>query len=387
MTEFYLDANAGLPLRAEAAAEWERVALHAAGNPASLHRAGRRAQGELERARESLATLLHCASRELVFTSGATEACNLALLGMIRGRAALTGKKQNLLASHAEHPAVLGPLRVLQQEGHRLKLLPIDACGRVEQAALTAALREQAWDLLAMQWANNETGAVQPIGLIAEQLPNDTLWFCDSVQGFGKLPFDPALQRADSFVLSGHKFQAPHGIGAWVLREHVFFEAPITGGGHQGGRRPGTESPELAAALAVALSLACREQAEQERAWSQFGAALQQAVLDAFPDTVLHHPRQGPRLANTYNFGFPGLDGRMLLPALDAEGLAVSAGSACSSGSPEPSAVLLAAGVTEDLARASLRISFPPNWEASQAQLATAALIQALRRVYKVANR
>jgi cysteine desulfurase len=387
MTEFYLDANAGLPLRAEAAAEWQRVATHAAGNPASLHRAGRRAQGELERARESLATRLHCASRELVFTSGATEACNLALLGMIRGRASLTGKKQNLLASHAEHPAVLGPLRVLQQEGHRLHLLPIDSYGRVKRDALAAALLEQDWDLLALQWANNETGAVQPIAVAAEQLPSDTLWFCDSVQGFGKLPYDPALQRADSFVLSGHKFQAPHGTGAWVLREHVFFEAPMTGGGHQGGRRPGTESPELAAALAIALSLACREQPDQERAWLQFGEHLQQAVLEAFPDTVVHHPAEGPRLANTYNFGFPGLDGRMLLPALDAEGLAVSAGSACSSGSPEPSAVLLAAGVSETLARASLRISFPPSWEAAQAELATTALLQTIRRVYEVANR
>jgi cysteine desulfurase len=387
MTEFYLDANAGLPLRAEAAAEWQRVAMQAAGNPASLHRAGRRAQGELERAREGIAQLLHCASRELVFTSGATEACNLALLGMVRGRAALTGKKQELLASRAEHPAVLGPLRVLQQEGHRLQLLPIDACGRVDRAAMRTALCAQFWDLLAMQWANNETGAVQPIAELAELLPSDTLWFCDSVQGFGKLPFEPALQRADSFVLSGHKFQAPHGVGAWVLREHVFYEAPMTGGGHQGGRRPGTESPELAAALALALRLACAEQASQEIRWLELGQRLQAAVLEAFPETVLHHPSDGPRLANTYNFGFPGLDGRMLLPALDAEGLAASAGSACSSGSPEPSAVLLAAGVSEELARASLRISFPPGLGDAQAELAIAALLKTLRRVYEVANR
>lgn len=387
MTEFYLDANAGLPLRAEAAAEWHRVATQAAGNPASLHRAGRRAQGELERARESVAAQLHCASRELVFTSGATEACNLALLGMLRGRAALTGKKQNILASHAEHPAVLGPLRVLQQEGHRLKLMPIDANGRVPIDTLNAALAERPWDLLAMQWANNETGAVQPIDALADLLPSDTLWFCDSVQGFGKLPFDAALQRADSLVASGHKFQAPHGIGAWVLREHVFFEAPITGGGHQAGRRPGTESPELAAAFAVALQLAAQEQADQAHAWLRSGAELQAAILREFPDTTLHHPADGPRLANTYNFGFPGLDGRMLLPALDAEGLAVSAGSACSSGSPEPSAVLLAAGVSEELARASLRISFPPDWQATQARLATEALLHTLRRVYEVANR
>lgn len=387
MTEFYLDANAGLPIRAEAAAAWQRVATQAAGNPASLHRAGRRAQGELERARDRVAARLACASRELIFTSGATEACNLGLLGMVRGRAALTGKKQELLSSRAEHPAVLGPLRVLQQEGHRLHLLPLDAHGRVETGALRSALAEQHWDLVAMQWANNETGAVQAVDVLAETLPPDTLWFCDSVQGFGKLPITSALQRADSFVLSGHKFQAPHGIGAWVLREHVFFEAPITGGGHQGGRRPGTESPELAAAFATALELALDEQAEQARSWLSFGLELTQELRAAFPDLVLHHPADDQRLPNTYNIGFPGLDGRMLLPALDAEGIAASAGSACSSGSPEPSAVLLASGVSEELARASLRISFPPSWSAAQAKLASQTLCRAIQRVYEVANR
>lgn len=386
MSEIYLDANAGLPAREEAIAAWTQAAREAAGNPASLHRAGRRAHGELERAREVVAAQLHCASRELVFTSGATEACNLALLGMVRARARLLSRPLTLVSSLAEHPAVLGPLRVLQQEGHSLQLLPIDPLGRVDPDALRGRLAEP-FDLIALQWANNETGALQAIDLLTDLLPHEALWFCDSVQGFGKLGFDPALDRADSLVLSGHKFQAPHGIGAWVLRDDALFEAPLTGGGHQAGRRPGTENPELASALAVALALACREQPEQEVRWLQQTESLLADLREAFPQLVVHHPGSGARLPNTLNVGFPGLDGRMLLPALDAEGIAASAGSACSSGSPEPSAVLLAAGVDEDLARASLRISLPPGIDDETCREASRRLAATVARVYEVANR
>ena len=387
MTELYLDANAGLPAREEAIEVWQRVAREAAGNPASLHRAGRRAQGALERAREVLATHLRCSARETVFTSGATEACNLALFGLVRGQSALLSRPLHLLSSAAEHPAILGPLRALQQEGHRLELLPIDAQARVDSAALQNRLQSGEVDLLALQWANNETGAVQDLATAAAQLGDSTLWVCDAVQGFGKLAWDPALERADSLILSGHKFRAPHGIGAWMLRDDCVFEAPLVGGGHQGGRRPGTENPELAAALATALELAVAEQADLATAWTEATEALFAALKEAFPTLIPHHPVAGPRLPNTINLGFPGVDGRMLLPALDAEGIAVSAGSACSSGSPEPSAVLLAAGVSEELARASLRISLPPWIGPEQVPDLAARLVTTIRRVYEVANR
>lgn len=386
MSEIYLDANAGLPARKEAIDAWTRAARDAAGNPASLHRAGRRAQGELERARESVAAQLRCASRELVFTSGATEACNLALLGMVRARAALLGRPAVMVGSLAEHPAVLGPLRVLQQEGHSLHLLPIDAHGRVEAEALRARLAEPL-DLIAMQWANNETGAMQDLGALADALPREALWFCDSVQGFGKSAWNDALERADALVLSGHKFRAPHGVGAWVLRDEVLFEAPITGGGHQAGRRPGTENPELAAALAMALDLAAQEQPAQSERWLAQSEQLHADLSGAFPQLIAHHPSDGPRLPNTLNLGFPGVDGRMLLPALDAEGIAVSAGSACSSGSPEPSAVLLSAGVDKELARASLRISLPPGITDETCREAARRMVAIIGRVYEVANR
>jgi len=384
MVEFYLDANAGLPARPESLAEFARVAALGHGNPASLHRPGRRAHGELERAREATARCLRCSARELVFTGGATESCNLGILGVVRGRAALTGKKQHLVSSLAEHPAVLGPLRVLQQEGHRLQLLPIDAHACVDQHALAEVLQEGC-DFVAMQWANNETGVIQPIELLAEQLPFEANWHCDAVQGFGKLAWNSALESADSLTVSGHKFGSPHGVGAWVLRDATLFEAPLSGGGHQGARRPGTENPEAAAALAVALQLAEAELEQNQQLWREACSVFLQAAPNAGPEFIRHHSDTGG-LPNTLNLGFPGLDGRMLLPALDAEGVAVSAGSACSSGSPEPSAVLLAAGVSEDLARASLRISFPPAFSGQQAALAAQALWRTLQRVYEVAD-
>ncbi|MCH2101018.1 MAG: aminotransferase class V-fold PLP-dependent enzyme [Planctomycetes bacterium] len=386
MSEIYLDANAGLPPREGALDAWARAVRSASANPASLHRAGRRAQGELERARERVSAQLRCTPRELVFTGGATEACNLALLGMVRARAHMLARPMILLSSLAEHPAVIGPLRVLQQEGHTLRLLPVDAHGRVDPDALLEHLQEPL-DLIAMQWANNETGAVQDVELLVDHLPQDGLWFCDGAQGFGKLAWNDALGRADSLALSGHKFGAPRGIGAWVLREDTLFEAPITGGGHQAGRRPGTESPELAAALAAALELATQEQGAQSKAWLLQTQRLFADLSAAFPNLASHHPSDGPRLPNTLNLGFPGLDGRMLLPALDAEGLAISAGSACSSGSPEPSAVLIAAGVEEGLARASLRISLPPGLPNETCREAARRIVTTVGRVYEVANR
>lgn len=387
MDEFYLDANAGLPARDEALAAFEQVARKAGGNPASLHRAGRRAHGELERARETVARCLQASSREVVFTSGATEACNLALFGMIRARQDLLGRPLRVLSSLAEHPAVIGPLRVLQQEGHRLQLLNLDRHGRVDERSLQQALQEEEWDFVAMQWANNETGAIQPLGTLVDQLPTETLWFCDSVQAWGKLAFEPAMQRADAWTASGHKFRAPHGVGVLVLRDGTLYDPPLVGGGHQRNRRPGTETPELAAALATALEFAMQEQADQARTWLAQSKVWEDEFRAAFPELVMHHPAAELRLANTMNFGFPGLDGRMLLPALDAEGLYVSAGSACSSGSPEPSPVLLASGVSRELATASIRVSLPPGLSDSQNALACQNARAAISRVYEVANR
>jgi cysteine desulfurase len=394
----YLDANAGLPVRAEVLEEYLRVEREYPANPASLHRAGRRAQGQLENARERIAALLGRSASEVVFTSGATEACNLALFGIARATAEMLGRKLNLLTSKAEHPAVLGPLRVLQQEGHRLQFLPIDATARVDFNQWPSADAKGAdfeADLVAMQWANNETGAVQPLQPLLQHLPADALWFCDAVQGIGKLPWTSALESADSLVLSGHKFGAPKGAGILVLGERAMFEAHLVGGGHQRGRRPGTESPAMASALALAMELAMAEQGQHQCEWSAARACLMQhlnqglagAGYDEAESMVqCNHPEQGG-LCNTLNLTFANLDGRMLLPTLDADGLEVSSGSACSSGSPTPSDVLLATGMPQVLATASIRVTFPPKIQLSTVENAARRMAEAISRLYDVAKR
>ena len=375
-SRIFLDANAGLAVRPEAIAEFQRVERDCPGNPSSLHRSGRKAQGVLETARSKVASLLRCNSSELVFTSGATEASNLALLGMVRATSELQGRKLCLLASQAEHPAVLGPLRLLQQEGHRLRFLELDSHGRSKLETWP----EDPPDLVAMQWANNETGVVQPLQELLELLPPNCLWFCDAVQGIGKLDFSALLLSASSFVLSGHKFGAPKGIGAWALRADAMFAAPIVGGGHQRGRRPGTESPSLAAALAIALELSAKDQEENAKNWEKCRTEFLAAIRSKFSALQENHPQDGRGLMNTLSLSFPGVDGRMLLPALDADGLDVSAGSACSSGAPTPSPVLLSAN-------ASIRVSFSPSIELSEARRAAEILCMTVARLYEVANR
>jgi cysteine desulfurase len=378
----YLDANAGLPVRAEVLEEYLRIERAFGANPASLHRAGRGAQGVLEGARSRVASALRCEDSEVVFTSGATEGCNIALFGIVRGSAQILGRKLRLVSSLAEHPAVVGPLRLLQLEGHHVDWLPLDAYATTDLSAWP----EQVPDLIAMQWANNETGAVQPLSQMLDLMPSNAVWFCDAVQGIGKLAWNDSLSDADSLVISGHKFGAPKGIGALVLKNEVLFEAPIVGGGHQGGRRPGTENPALAAALALALELALQEQSSNQENWSRCRLAFLQELARAVPDVQFNHPTQGG-LSNTISLTFPNLDGRLLLPTLDADGLEVSAGSACSSGSPTPSTVLLATGMTQPLANASIRVTLCPKMDAAVVKSAATRLATAISRLYDVAKR
>ncbi|MBC8405923.1 MAG: aminotransferase class V-fold PLP-dependent enzyme [Planctomycetes bacterium] len=378
----YLDANAGLPVRTEVLEEYLRIERDFGANPASLHRAGRGAQGVLESARSRVAALLRCEDSEVVFTSGATEACNLALFGIVRCSAQVLGRKLRLVSSLAEHPAVVGPLRLLQLEGHHVDWLHLDVYATNDLGSWP----EDAPDLVAMQWANNETGAVQPLSQMLDLISSDSVWFCDAVQGIGKLAWNESLCEARGLVISGHKFGAPKGIGALVLKNDVLFEATIVGGGHQGGRRPGTENPALASALALALELAMQEQAFNLKNWDRCRLAFLQELTRAIPDVQFNHPPKGG-LNNTISLTFPNLDGRLLLPTLDADGLEVSAGSACSSGSPTPSTVLLATGMTQPLANASIRVSLCPKMDTLDASLAGSRLATAISRLYDVAKR
>ncbi|MBC8329912.1 MAG: aminotransferase class V-fold PLP-dependent enzyme [Planctomycetes bacterium] len=369
-----------------------RAVREAPANPASLHRPGRHAQAVLEQARDRVAAVLRCNAREVLFCGSATEANNLAVLGAARALERLNGPKPRLISSLAEHPAVLSPLRLLQQEGFPLVCLGLDPCARLSAEELTEAL-DCGPALLALQWANNETGAVQPL---PESLPGAVHFHCDGAQGFGKLPWDPRLAQASTLVLSGHKFRAPKGIAVLQVRDDALLDPVLAGGGQQRGIRPGTESPELAAAFACAMELAARDQDSFSLQTREACRAMMGEVRGFFAAKDLpagarlqeNHPPAGePTLPNTLNLSFAGIDGRGLLPACDAEGLALSSGSACSSGSSQPSPVLRACGLDLKLARATVRVSFGWGQGRAEGEDAGGRLCQVLRRVYKCGKR
>jgi len=384
----FLDANAGIPARPEVLETFLRVAREFPANPASLHTPGRRAQGVLEDAREQVAALLGRRPREVVFTSGATEGCNLALLGAARARRRLEGEPCPLVASRAEHPAVLGPLRLLQQEGHPLRLVPLDRHARVPVAALQEAAGELAPGVLALQWANNETGAIQDLPAALPLARGGWHLHCDAAQGVGKVPWPESLAGFHTVAFSGHKFGAPKGFGVLVVAEEALLDPPFAGGGQQRGLRPGTESPAGAAALAHALELAFREQEAFARRARAATRLLLEELRAGIPGLGENHPpEEAARLPNTLNLRLPGVDGRALLPACDAEGLAVASGSACASGSALPSPVLLACGLAQDDARTSLRLSLGPEVGGGLVREAARRLLRLHARLYELANR
>ncbi|MHB1424919.1 MAG: cysteine desulfurase family protein [Gemmataceae bacterium] len=352
----YLDNNATTPLLP---AVWESMRPYLTevyGNPASAHAAGRRARRALEDAREAIAAHLGADAEEVIFTSGATEANNLAVFGLCGD------PPGHLLASPIEHPSVAEPLRHLSENGFKLDLLPVDKHGRVHASTLAEQLRPDT-RLVAVMRANHETGALQPIQSVAESLRGwersrgaTALHFhCDATQAVGKIPVHFHDLGIDTLALSAHKFHGPKGIGVFLTRRGVK-PRPRTWGGHQQhGLRPGTEPVALAVGLACALDHACREMNERlahvRRLREHFLAHLQ---ANAAP-LVLNVPDDG--LAHTINVSFPGLKADLLLMNLDLAGVACSTGSACSSGSLLPSPVLRAMGVAEEVLHSAMRFS------------------------------
>jgi cysteine desulfurase len=364
MGPIYLDSNATTPLLAQA---WDAMRPHltdasAFGNPASAHRFGRRARQALEDARELVAARLGAHADEVVFTSGATEANNLALFG-------LAGTPAHLIASPVEHPSVAEPLRRLEQSGHSVTLLPVDPAGCVPADSLSAQLRADT-RLVTVQLANHETGAVQPVRQLAETSAA-TAFHCDAAQAAGRVPVDFHALGVTTLAVSAHKFHGPAGIGAL---------APLLLGGHQQhGRRPGTEPVALAVGMAVALDLACREM-ESRLAHVR---RLRQILLDHLrrdsAPFVLNGPQDGG-VPHTLNLSFPGLRADALLMALDLAGVACSAGSACSSGSLLPSPVLRAMGVPDDVLHSAVRFSLHPFLSEEEVE-------EAAHRISKTVNR
>jgi cysteine desulfurase len=348
----YLDHNATAPLRPavrEAMLPW----LGPPANASSAHREGAAARGAVEAARAEVAALVGVAPGEVVFTSGATEANNLALRGV-------AGGPGGLVTTAVEHASVLEPARALAAAGTPLTVLGVDPDGRVEPEAVAAAAAGRR--LASIGLANGEVGTVQPVADIAVLLrARGVLVHTDAAQAAGRLPVDARALGADMLSLSAHKLGGPGGVGALVVRSGVALGAQLTGGAQERGRRAGTQPVAALVGFGVAARLARAELEATAARTSRLTARLWEGLRARLPGVQRNGPARGPRLPNTLNVSVPGCPGESLLVLLDLSGVAVSLGSACAAGGVEPSHVLLAMGRDPVAARNGLRISLGPD--------------------------
>jgi len=353
----YLDHAASTPILPEAVAAVV-AAMTAPGNASSLHAAGRRARRSVEESREALAAALGARPSEVVFTGGGTESDNLAVKGLYWARRAADPRRTRVLASAVEHHAVLDAIEwLVAHEGAQVTWLEVDALGRVHPDVLADALGDDV-ALVTVMWANNEVGTVQPVRALADVahergVPLHT----DAVQAVGQLHVDFAASGADALTVTGHKLGGPLGAGALLLGREVACTPLLHGGGQERDVRSGTLDTPALAGLAVATTLAVERRPETAGRLAALRDDLVSRVRAAVPEAVLNGDVGLGRLPGNVHFSFPGCEGDSLLLLLDARGVEVSTGSACSSGVARPSHVLVAMGADEERARSSLRFS------------------------------
>ena len=370
MQRFYFDHNATTPVAPEVLETLVACLGQVYGNASSIHQFGQGAKQRLEAARRQLAGLIHANANEIVFTSGGTEADNMAVLGVARAAA----RPAHVIVSSIEHPAVLAPCRQLEAEGIAVTRLRVGSGGLVSADDVQRALRPQTV-LVSIMHANNELGTIQPITEIARVTrAAGILLHADGVQALGKIPVDVDALGVDLYTMSGHKLYAPKGVGALYIRKGTRI-APVTyGGHHERDRRPGTENVPGIAAFGAAADLAARTLADEADRLSALRDRLENKVLAGIPGTGINGARWN-RTPNTSNLYFDGIDGEALVIALDLRGFAASTGAACSSGAIAPSHVLTAMGLPADRARASMRFSLGRSNDAAQVD----ALFEALQ--------
>jgi len=377
-----------LPEAAATVTDQVTVAVSAAGNASSLHAAGRRARRVVEESRETLAAALGARPSEIVFCASGTESDNLAVKGIWWARRAADPRRTRILASAVEHHAVLDAVEWLAtHEGATVDWLQVDAEGRLHPEVLREAIARDPSDvaLVTVMWANNEVGTVQPVRELAQAAHEHGIPFhSDAVQAIGQLPVDVAVSGVDALTLTGHKFGGPLGVGALVLGRDVACVPLLHGGGQERDVRSGTLDTPAVAGLAVAATLAVERQAQLHSRLSALRDDLVNRVCRALPDAVLNGARLD-RLPGNAHFSFPGCEGDSLLLLLDARGVEVSTGSACSSGVARPSHVLLAMGVAEDEARSSLRFSLGHTSTTADVDALLAALPAVVERARRAA--
>jgi cysteine desulfurase len=387
----YLDHAATTPMLPEALdAMTEELAQ--VGNPSSLHNAGRRARRIVEESREQIAEAYGARPSEVVFTSGGTEADNLAVKGLFWARRAADPDRRRVLTSAIEHHAVFDSAAWLQQhEGAQTVLLPPDADGMISQEVLRQAIERDPGSvaLVSVMWANNEVGTVLPVAELAAvareyQIPLHS----DAVQAAGQLPVSLTGSGAVALTITGHKIGGPVGAGALLLTRGTDLVPVLHGGGQERDVRSGTLDAPAIRAFAVAVERATARREDEAKRVAALRDDLIAQVRAAVPDAVLNGAPPGPdRLPGNAHFSFPGCEGDALLMLLDAKGIACSTGSACTAGVAQPSHVLLAMGADEARARGSLRFSFGHTSAQADADAVGAVIGEAVERARRAASR
>ena len=370
MKKIYLDNNATTPLHPEVLEVMLPGFRENYGNPSSIHSFGRSARVQLDEAREKVAYLINAHSSEIIFTSGGTEANNLALLGV-----AFKDKEKKIITSKIEHPSVLNPCRQLEEQGVEVHYLDVDGSGHIDMDDLEAQITEST-ALISLQHANSETGVLQNIKRASEIAENKgVLFHTDAVQSVAKIPFDLKNYPVDMLSISSHKFYGPKGVGALYLRKGTpALFSPLCGGNQEKKRRGGTENVAGIMGFGKACELA-NENISETSKLADLRDYFQNRVCELIPKTELWGDKAN-RLPNTLNLGFDGVAGDTLLIALDMEGVAVSTGSACSSGTGLPSPVLRAMGIPNDKINSSIRFSLGSSISKSDLDLVVGILVK-----------
>lgn len=372
----YLDHNATTPVASEVAEAMSSALRKSFGNPSAAYPLGQAAAEQVAVARNAVASLIGAKAVELVFTGCATEANNLALLGVA---GACPPNKRHLVISAVEHPAIMAPARQLEAQGWNLTIVPVDGAGQVSVEAVVNAVRPDT-ALVSIMLANNEVGTLQPVADIAKQLANtDVLLHTDAAQAVGKITVDVEALGIDLLTIAGHKFQASKGIGALYVRQGTPIRQILWGANHERGLRPGTENVPAIIGLGVAAELATKRLTQANTAMHDRRDQLHQLLSASIPGLSLNGHVEA-RLPNTLNVSFPHVSGQALLNAA-SDTVMASVGSACHAGEPTPSGVLGAMGLDTQRALGAVRLSVGWHTTQDEIEIAAASLVHAWLRL------
>jgi cysteine desulfurase len=352
MKTIYFDNNATTKMAEQVLEEMQPLFSELYGNPSSMHTFGGQISRKIRKAREQVAALLGCEPSEIIFTSGGTESDNAA----IKGTLAAAPDRRKIITTRVEHPAVLSVCRELENQGYELVELSVDKYGRLDPAELAEQIDDDT-ALVTIMYANNETGVIFPIEEIAELVADKgTIFHTDAVQAVGKIPLDLSKSRIDLLSLSGHKLHGPKGVGVLYVRKGTRISPYMIGGHQEAGRRAGTENVPGIVGLGKACELAAENIEDENNKVKYLRDKLEKSILETCPDSRLNGDPEN-RLPNTTNISFEFVEGEAILLMLDKYGICASSGSACTSGSLEPSHVLRAMGVPFTAAHGSIRFS------------------------------